>query len=188
MTTEKFIGYLKENLIKDNKSLENKLQIDQWVYEPGLPENCPFIQSDEFIKIENQISDWLNGTPAKKLNTENWTTHHWLHFLRKMPETINNEQMVELDGVFQFTKSANSEILSLWLQIAIENHYEQAFPVLEKFLIGMGRRKFLKPIYEKLAKTQEGMKLAKQIYQRARPTYHAVSYTTIDKILSGEGS
>jgi hypothetical protein len=47
----------------------------------------------------------------------------------------------------------------------------------------MGRRKFLKPIYEELAKTEKGMEFGRAIYEKARPTYHSVSTGTIDEIL-----
>jgi hypothetical protein len=47
----------------------------------------------------------------------------------------------------------------------------------------MGRRKFLKPLYRELTQTPEGFEIALQIYEKARPNYHPVSYQTIDKIL-----
>jgi len=50
-------------------------------------------------------------------------------------------------------------------------------------LTSQGRRKFLKPLYKKLAATPEGLERAKQIYAKARPTYHSVSVQTIDEIL-----
>ncbi|HSP33018.1 MAG TPA: leukotriene A4 hydrolase C-terminal domain-containing protein, partial [Thermoanaerobaculia bacterium] len=46
-----------------------------------------------------------------------------------------------------------------------------------------GRRKFLKPLYQKLAETDAGRQRARDIYAKARPTYHAVSRGTIDGIL-----
>ena len=47
----------------------------------------------------------------------------------------------------------------------------------------MGRRKFLKPLYTEMAKTPEGLEMARNIYQKARPTYHYVSVNTVDEIL-----
>ena len=54
---------------------------------------------------------------------------------------------------------------------------------MEKFLLHVGRRKFLKPIYSELAKTPEGLAMGREIYKKARPGYHAVSYQTVDGIL-----
>ena len=49
-----------------------------------------------------------------------------------------------------------------------------------------GRRKFLKPLYTELAKTEGGKQRARAIYAQARPRYHAVSSEAIDKILQWE--
>ena len=92
-------------------------------------------------------------------------------------------RLTELDKTFGFTASKNSEILSDWLVLAIRRQYRPADKRLEAFLMEVGRRKFLKPIYTELAKTPEGLEKARSIYTRARPRYHAVSTGTIDKIL-----
>ena len=183
MTTEGFVSYLRDNLIGGDKALADKLRIEEWIYKPGLPDNCPKPQAKEFAKVEAQVNAWKGGTPAKQLQTAGWTTQHWLHFLRNLPETMTAKQMAELDAAFTFTQSGNAEILNVWLQRAIAAKYEPAYPALEKFLTGMGRRKFLKPLYTELTKTPEGMEMARRIYEKARPTYHPVSYNTIDEIL-----
>ena len=56
-------------------------------------------------------------------------------------------------------------------------------PELERFLTTVGRRKFLKPIYEALMKTPDGAAWAQRVYAAARPGYHAVSQGTIDGIV-----
>jgi len=186
MTSDKFVAYLRENLIKDDQALEEKLQIDQWIYGMGLPENCPKVESGEFAQVEAQIAAWEKGAPAKSLETENWTTQHWLHFLRKLPRPMNQEQMADLDQAFNFTKTGNSEKLNVWLLHAIGNQYEPAYPALENFLIGMGRRKFLSPLYGQLAQTPEGLEMGREIYKKARSSYHLISRNTIDGILKWE--
>ncbi|RMH84593.1 MAG: M1 family peptidase [Calditrichaeota bacterium] len=183
MTSSEFLAYLREHLIQGDEELEKKLQLEAWVYGPGLPDNCPVPQSGEFARVEAQIEAWKQGTPARQLDTSNWTTHHWLHFLRHLPEPLTPEQMADLDNAFGFTVSRNSEIQCAWFLLAIRNHYQAAYPALEDFLIRVGRRKFLKPLYEELAKTPEGLAWARKVYQKARPGYHSVSYLTIDQIL-----
>lgn len=183
MTTARFVAYLRENLIQGDKALEDKLKIDEWIYGAGLPSNAPQVQPKEFERVEAQVKAWTTGTPATKLDTQNWTTHHWLHFLQKLPQDLKTEQMAELDAAFKFSESGNAEKLHAWLLRVIARQYKPAYPALEKFLTSMGRRKFLKPLYTELARTPEGMELARRIYARARPSYHPVSYTTIDEIL-----
>ena len=83
----------------------------------------------------------------------------------------------------QLTRSGNSEIAFQWLLMSIRNRYEPGYPRLEEFLMTIGRRKFIKPLYEELAKTPEGLERAVAIYRRARPTYHPIAVTSIDAVL-----
>jgi leukotriene A-4 hydrolase/aminopeptidase len=183
MTTDKFLAYLDKELIKNDTALKNKINIDAWVFGTGLPGNCPMVTSVELNKAGKAAGDFKKGVAAKQLDTKNWTTHHWLYFLRNVGDTLTAEKMKELDDAFHFTQSGNSEIQCDWYLHCISNKYTPAYPYLEKFLMTVGRRKFLKPLYTELAKTPDGLQMAKTIYAKARPGYHAVSSGTIDEIL-----
>ncbi len=186
MTTADFLDYLRKNLLQNDAALEEKLKIKDWVYGPGLPDNCPVPKSNEFQRVESQLNAWKSGKSASELTIDNWTTHHWLHFLRNLPEAMTAEQMANLDAAFRFTNSGNSEILCAWFEHAIKNNYTTADPALAEFLTSMGRRKFLRPLYEAMAETSPGKEKARKIYEEARSGYHPVSYATIDKILDYE--
>lgn len=194
MTSEAFLTYFRQSVLEDpirefpaenpdEIDLEEQLMLDEWVYGTGLPDNIPVIYSDEFASVEDEIESWVTGTDAAELDVENWTTHHWLHFLMNLPEELTHNQMVELDNTFTFTQTENSEILNAWLLHAIEHQYAEAYPALEEFLLSQGRRKFLMPLYSKLAETPEGLEMAHEIYRDARPTYHPISYNSIDEVL-----
>ncbi len=128
-----------------------------------------------------------NGSVANsqltKLETANWSYHEWQHFLRTLPTSLPKERMAQLDAAFHFSQSGNSEILHQWLLMAIRNHYALAYPKLEEFLVSVGRRKFLKPLYWELAKTEEGRRRALAIYRKARAGYHPIAVAAIDEIL-----
>ena len=65
----------------------------------------------------------------------------------------------------------------------VEASYEPSYPAVERFLTVQGRRKFLTPLYSRLARTPEGLEMARRIYRKARPGYHSVSRGTIDELL-----
>nr|MBA3694630.1 leukotriene A4 hydrolase C-terminal domain-containing protein [Acidobacteriota bacterium] len=69
------------------------------------------------------------------------------------------------------------------LMMSIKNNYVQAFPRLEEFLTTIGRRKFVRPLFEELAKTPAGKELAAAIYTKARPGYHPITVSSVDEIL-----
>jgi aminopeptidase N len=184
VTTEMFLEHLEKQFkIKGNKDLSSALSINGWVYTAGLPANCPNPQSNEFEKVKSQVNAFMNGTPASQLNTQGWTTHHWLYFLRNIPDSIRLEKVIELDYAFYFTRSGNSEILCEWFLRAIKSEYETAYGPMRGYLMNVGRRKLVKPLYTELAKTEKGKAWAKQVYEKARPGYHSVTYNTIDGIL-----
>jgi hypothetical protein len=183
MTTERFIDDLRSRLLSKLPGAEERIIIHNWVSGPGIPKNVPVVKSDAFAKVEEQVRAFERGTAAAQLQTKQWSTHEWIHFLRHLPKSLTIEQISALDRAFRFSATGNSEILHEWLMQGIAHRYEPAWEPLEKFLMRQGRRKFLKPLYQKLAETEEGRERARRIYKKARPTYHAVSRGTIDNIL-----
>jgi leukotriene A-4 hydrolase/aminopeptidase len=184
ITTNDFIDYLKKNLLDKHPQLAANVPVDEWIFKPGLPANAPRPSSDAFQRVERQADAWLKGeVPASKINTRGWSTQEWLHFLRHLPGPLDRAKMEELDRTFRLTRSGNAEIVHQWLLMAIRSQYEAAYPRLEEYLISIGRRKLIKPLYEELVKTPEGIERAKAIYQKARPGYHPIAVATIDAIV-----
>lgn len=181
VTTEDFVEYLNKELI-DKYNLTG-VNTDEWVYGREVPANISVIESSNFKNVEKAIEKWKSGVAANSLETAKWSTHEWLHFLRHLPQEMNQKQLSELDEAFGFSKSGNAEIACQWLQIAIQHKYKPAYPGVENFLLSVGRRKFVKPLFEQLSKTPEGKKMAMDIYKKARPGYHFVTYSSVDKIL-----
>ena len=180
--TNEFLSYLKENLLDDNFK---GLNVEQWVFDSGIPENCPKVNSLRFKKVESSVATFLDGGAQElKIISEKWSTHEWLHFLKLLPESLNENQMADLDIAFDLSNSGNSEILAVWFLQSIKNDYRPAFENLEKFLVKIGRRKFLQPLYLELSKNKEHKIWAKKVYQKARNNYHYVSFNTIDNILN----
>lgn len=178
--TEEFLTYLEANLIEGNRV---NFKIDEWVYQPGLPENCPVIDCKRFVNVESSIDEFMNSNSIQHLNTSEWSTHEWIHFVKNLPDSIESENMKVLDNSFNLSSSGNSEILAVWFERSIVADYQPAFPFMKKFLIKVGRRKFLQPIYESLAKTKDHKLWANEVYKEARSNYHYVSFNTIDDIL-----
>ncbi len=183
MTTDGFLTYLNQELLDQNPAWKEAIRVDDWVFGEGLPDNCPKVTSTKFVAVEKELNRWSNGEDAKSLNTSKWMTPEWLHFVRLLPEQMTNDQMQMLDQAFGFTTSGNSEIQAAWFEKVIPNNYEASDAAVKAFLIEVGRRKFLVPIYKSILKSEDGKATAAAIYQEARPNYHAVSRETLDKML-----
>lgn len=158
ITTEQFVECLHETFPGED--------VRAWIEEPGLPRTAPRVTYDFETK------------PRK-----GWATQEWLHWLRQMPENITAAQMATLDRDWDFTSTGNSEVAAQWLLMSIRAGYRPAERRLEQFLIEVGRRKFVKPLFEELVKTAEGKVRARKIYEKARPGYHPITQATVDAIL-----
>ena len=182
ITTDQFLADLEKNLIRGDSKLRNtKIRDNKWVYGTGLPKPFPTVYSGELEKATATARKFVQEGQLD--NPSGWTTHHWVHFLRELPDSLSTERMNILDERFAFTRSGNSEILCQWLELCIRSGYAPADEKLEDFLTSVGRRKFLKPLYAALASTPQGLERARSIYAKARPGYHAVSTQTIDAML-----
>lgn len=184
VTTEDFVKNLKEGLFAQQPGLYDYLQVQKWIYEPGLPQNCPITVSSRFLHIDTLAARFLKTSTTEGIETGKWTSHEWQHFVRQLAPSINIFQMRTLDAAFHLTETGNSEILEDWLQVSIKNGYKPAFDRMEKFLVEVGRRKYVLPLYKMLSETPNGKEIALNIYKKARPNYHAVTVVTVDELLN----
>jgi leukotriene A-4 hydrolase/aminopeptidase len=209
ITTEQFLAYLKQHLLDESPALAARVPIDEWIGQPGIPASAVKPTSPAFAQVETQAKRWLQGKlAATQIPVSRWSTQERLHFLKfvqsaleppaatggpadasanQLSQTERDRLMGELDRAFNLTRSGNSEIAFQWLMMSIRNKYEPADARLEEFLLSVGRRKFIRPLYQELAKTPEGKQRACDIYRRARSTYHPIAVASIDQDLGCPG-
>jgi len=187
ITTADFLAYLSEHLLAD-EALAAEVPMEEWVRAPGVPAGAPQPASEAFGAVEAAAGRWASGElRAVDLDTSAWTTHEWLHFLGVLPDRLDRAQMAELDAAFALTESPNAEIAHQWLLLAIRNAYRPADGRLERYLLEIGRRKLILPLYAALAATPDGRERARAIYRRARPGYHPIATGSIDPLLGWGG-
>jgi aminopeptidase N len=185
ISTEEFLEYFYEHLIKSNPELEDKLHINEWIYGPGIPSNAPRVDRVRFIKVRKAVEQVANGISTRDLSTEEWTTNEWLLFLRSLPKPLPLDKMKLLDDGFHFSNSGNCEIADLWYINSIAADYQPAYPAIDKFLSRVGRRKFIEPLYAEMMKTGK-QDMAKTIYAKYRENYHPLAQMTLDKLVLGK--
>ncbi|MFT7417738.1 MAG: leukotriene-A4 hydrolase [Glaciecola sp.] len=176
ITTDEFIAYLDDTLLSQYADKLDKARINEWIFQPGIPEGAPVPESDAFVNVDNAREQWLAGkNSANMIQTQDWTVHQWLYFLNNMPEVLNENQLGELDAAFSLTASKNNEIAHSWLMIAVKNEYKPAYDRLYEYLTSIGRNKLVKPLYRELSKTAEGKAFAKKAFEQAKPGYHPLT-------------
>ena len=94
--------------------------------------------------------------------------------------------MRQLDHDLHFSASQNSEVLKEWFVLAAQTSYAlEIKPALEHFLVKVGRRKYLMPIYEALNSNPKTKQMAKDIFNKAKENYHSVSRSSVASLLKG---
>jgi aminopeptidase N len=181
MDTEKFIDYLKKNLISEQEYAD--LKVNQWIYEQGLPDNVPVVKSDRLANVDAERLKWeaSKGEIMDKI-WNSWSYQEKYRFISNFSDEVTAADMTDLDKVLFITETKNNEVLFAWLEQSILKHYTPAYGKLETFLNSVGRRKFVAPLFEALVKTNQ-KDLAEKIYSTSRAKYHSVTIGTVDKIL-----
>lgn len=186
MTTEVFLEYLDAHLLSKDSTIAASCQIEAWVYGPGLPDNCPVIESEKLKRLDAYLSEiFVEGTTDfADIDTTGWAPQEYIYFAANIPGNIDAATADRVDAYFHFTTSTNSEILGQWFKTVARLQYEPAMEAMEAFLVRVGRRKFLEPIYKALVSQPTGVALAEGVYAKAEANYHAVSKETIEEIIA----
>jgi aminopeptidase N len=182
MTSALFLADLRKNLIKGDEALEKKLQLDNWVYKPGLPSNVVRPDPAAFAAIDEAVAAFGKGGAAPA-GFAGWTTAEKLRFLNKLPRKLPRGRLDELNNRLKLNEAGNNEVLFAWLDLAVANRYDPAVPSLERFLTTQGRRKFVRPLIESLAgDAQWGRPIATRVYRVARASSHPITQRDLDKL------
>jgi leukotriene-A4 hydrolase len=187
VTTAEFRAFLERELLAQDRAAAAKIDVERWLTEPGLLPETPNPISPLLAAVDAQVARWRATKSADTLATTGWSTQEWLHFLEAIVADLDRGELADLDRRFALTASGNAEILCVWLRLSIQHEYAAADGALRTFLVNVGRRKFLTPLYKELMKTPAGQLRAKDIYRTARGRYHSVARGTIDGIVGWNG-
>jgi leukotriene-A4 hydrolase len=186
-TSAMILADLRANLVRGDAELERRLMLDQWIYQPGLPENVARPPASAFAEVDHAAATYASSHFVDPEHWAGWTTAERLRLLAKLPRELTAAQLGELDTNLGLSQSGNAEILFAWLNLALANRYEPAVPVAEQFLAAVGRRKFVLPLFETLMGEGEwGEPIARRIYAATRPTYHAVTQGSVDEVVTAD--
>ena len=183
MDTDNFIEYVEGTLLTD-EATRDAVNLTAWIDGAGLPDNCPKIQSDRIDNVDIAVSSWASGGMATSdLLWNDWIYQERYRFLKSIPSSVSVVKLDELNTTFKISSTGNNEVLFAWLEQAVLKGHEASYDRLETFLINVGRRKFLTPLYKALLDTDQ-TNMALSIYKKARPNYHSVATGTMDELLN----
>jgi leukotriene-A4 hydrolase len=182
ITTEDFIKYYNENLIKGDKALADKIKAEDWIYKPGIPSNITPVSSADFDAIDKIQKSWRE-TGVKGLSQKITTTSEKQYFIDHLPTDITPKEMEAIDTEFNFTKGGNFIIKRQWFVQAIIHQYKAANPAIEQFLVSISRTGSVMMLYKEMAKTPEGKVWANKIFDKAKSGYHTTTIQAVEGVL-----
>ena len=183
--SDQFLAFLKSELMAKRPGVVSEAEVAEWLTQPGVPAFAPRTVSPRFDAVDAARTAWLEQrATARELDTAAWTTQEWVYFLEGLPETVDAERLVELDQAFRFTGTSNGELAQRWYPLSVRSGYFEARPAMSLFLRKIGRRKLVMPTYDALAKSEEGLAFATQIFAMARPGYHPITSASVETLLA----
>ncbi|RXZ65334.1 M1 family metallopeptidase [Pelagerythrobacter rhizovicinus] len=175
---------MRTNLARSEAEAE-RLRLREWIYEPGLPANVARPDPAAFATVDAAAASYGAGRAIPSASTwRAWSSAERQRFLRKLPRQLSAEELAQLDRQLGLSGTGNNEELFLWLDLALANRYEPAVPKVEAFLAEVGRAKFVRPLFVTLMEEGDwGQPIAQRIYAKTRPSYHAVTRGSVDKVV-----
>jgi len=183
VTTSIFLADIREHLIKGDKALADKLQLDRWIFEPGIPSNIASADPNAFATADAAVTAFKIGKLPDSGTWNDWTTDERLRFLTRIDQKQPADRLASLDRAFSLSRSGNNELRFAFLALAVKNRFDPAVPALEEFLTIQGRRKFVRPLITALAEDKQwGRPIAARIYRNTRASYHPITTRDLDKL------
>ena len=134
MTTAMFLDDIRTHLVKGDAALESQLQLDAWVYQPGLPSNAVAPVSHAFEPVDAAaVAFFKDKGPASAIPWADWNTQQRQRFLGWRPEGLaanadwlTNGQLADLERreqlVLRDTQLQQRGLLVVGVQLAEVGH------------------------------------------------------------------
>ncbi|NNC56988.1 MAG: M1 family metallopeptidase [Woeseiaceae bacterium] len=187
ITTERFLDYLDENLLQTESSAVSRADAEQWLYQPGLPDDAPMPSSTTLNEAEALATIWSKGEiDVADIPIQDWSPQATVHFINSLPADVAGDRLKALDDGLNLSDTRNAEIGRAWFIQVAERRYTPAYEALESYLNRYGRGRLIFPIYLALAGNGADQELALKMFEGARAAYHPLAESRIARALEAD--
>ena len=184
ITSERFLDYLDKNLLQAESSKVSRAEVEQWLYESGLPDNAPLPSSATLDAAAAMAAAWAEEkVDVSEIPVDSWSPQATVHFINSLPASTANDRLARLDAGLGLSETRNAEIGRTWFIQVAKRRHTAAYPKLKQHLNRYGRGRLISPVYLALAENGEDLELAREIFERARAAYHPVTEASIARAL-----
>lgn len=184
ISSEQFLAYLTDNLLDQYPGKVSQEQVEQWLYQPGLPEDAVIPQSESLQRAADLALRWADGEASlETASLADWSPLAVVHFIKTLPDTLSDEQLTELDQRNGLSSTRNAEIGRAWFIQVAKRRYRPAYESMRQHLIRYGRMRLVVPVYKALVENGQDRALAEEIFALAKPGYHPITIMAAELVL-----
>lgn len=180
LTTEQFLDFLKAEL----PEVFEKVDVQTWVYKPGMPETWHTPQSHLYDEVERALADFRSGRLPTEEQVQSWHRYQILSFLQGLPKKMSVEDCKVLEDVLELHERNDDQFFSYFYAIAIASGYKEVMPRVEKFFEKIGRMLYLLPIARAIIETDWTRDRARPLFERVREKQHPVTVAALERMLN----
>jgi leukotriene-A4 hydrolase len=184
-TSAQFEHFLNVELVAKQPGKVTAQELHEWLHGQGIPAFATSARSARFDVVDAAAAEWLAGKKkASELPVAGWGSHQWVRFLLQLPKALPTDKVAELDAAHHLNGTANPEIAERWYPLTVRSNYVAARAAIRPFLLSIGRRKLIIPIYTALAETADGLAFAEAAFAEARAGYHPITVGSVEELLT----
>ena len=181
ISSEQFLDYLDQNLLAKYPGKFNRVQAEEWLFQPGLPADTPIPQSETLDRAAQLAGWWAAGeVPVGNIPLASWSPQATVHFINSLPIDLTQAQLTGLDDSFGFSETRNAEIGRAWFTQVAARRFLPAYETMEAYLNRYGRTRLIYPVYMALVENGQDAEMAGEIFDVARQSYHPLTITYIE--------
>jgi aminopeptidase N len=183
LSTEGFLDFLKSEL----PEVFEKVDVQTWIYKPGMPDVWHNPQSPLFDEVEKVLSDFTQGIHPTKDQVKDWHRYQVLSFLQGLPKTISVEDCKYIEDVLDLRKRNDDYFYTYFYVVCITSDYEELLPQIEGFVERIGRMLYILPVMRAMIETDWTRDRARPLFERVREKHHPTTIAAMEGLLKKAG-
>ena len=183
LTTEAFLDFLNTHL----PEVFEKVDVQTWIYKPGMPEAWHKSQSHLFDEVEKVLSDFKQGKLPAREQVKDWHRYQILSFLQGLPEAISVEDCKTIEDVLELDKRNDDYFYTYFYVLCIGSGYQDILPRIEKFVEDIGRMLYIMPVMRAMTEADWARNRARPLFERVREKHHPTTVAAMAGLLKKAG-
>jgi aminopeptidase N len=183
LTTEAFLTFLRGEL----PEVFEKVNIQSWIYEPGLTDERRKPQSALYDEVQEVLAAYKAGTRPTKEQVAGWHRYQILSFLQALPKQIPVDDCRYLEDTLELVNKNDANHYSFFFATCINSGHQGILPRVEEFLGKNGRMLYVLPVFRAMIGSDWAKKQARRILEEVREQQHLITVHVVDKLLTDAG-